>query len=335
MIECPICGDTHLVEKRQRSTTAKIKDEIVEYVEMYYVCTEEGEAFEFTPAKMMDDNLLAARNAYRIAHNMMPSYEIASLRRKYGLTQKEFALLLGWGEITITRYETKLIQDETHDSILKSVRDNALEARKLLVRNSASFEENRYIEILKLIDAEIERTSVMYFARQKIEAMYIRYQGNTEATGGKTIDIDKVRNMILFFAANCKNLFKVKLMKLLWFSDALFSQRYNVSMSGLVYQHMPMGALPIAHWDLMDLVAVESIADDYATFDSYKILPSPDFSEDVFTTEEKDVLYTVLNKFRNFTGKSIAEYMHEELAYRQTREYEIIPFYLAKQIRPF
>ena len=34
MIECPICGDTHLVEKRQRTTTAKIKDEIVEYVEM-------------------------------------------------------------------------------------------------------------------------------------------------------------------------------------------------------------------------------------------------------------------------------------------------------------
>ena len=60
-----------------------------------------------------------------------------------------------------------------------------------------------------------------------------------------------------------------------------------------------------------------------------------DFSEDVFTAEEKDVLYAVLNKFRNFTGKSIAEYMHEELAYRQTREYEIIPFYLAKQIRPF
>ena len=54
MIECPICGDTHLVEKRQRTTTAKIKDEIVEYVEMYYVCTEDGEAFEFTPAKMME-----------------------------------------------------------------------------------------------------------------------------------------------------------------------------------------------------------------------------------------------------------------------------------------
>lgn len=335
MMECPMCDETHLVEKRTRTSKVNIKGETVEYLETYYKCTEDEESYVFIPAKLMDENLLAARNAYRIVHGLLTSQDIVQLRKKFGLTQKEFALLLGWGEITITRYETKQIQNETHDSILKAVRTNALEARKLLERNKDSFEVKRYSEILKMIDDEIERTSVVYFARQKIEARQIRYQGNAEATGGTTIDIDKVRNMMLFFASKCKNLFKVKLMKLLWFSDALHFQRYNVSMSGLVYQHMPMGALPITHWDLMELIPVETIIDDVSQFESHKILPSADFNEEVFSSEERDVLYAVLNKFKNYTGKEIANYMHDEVAYTQTDDRDIIPYSLAKMIRPF
>ncbi|MBR4290176.1 MAG: SocA family protein, partial [Oscillospiraceae bacterium] len=110
---------------------------------------------------------------------------------------------------------------------------------------------------------------------------------------------------------------------------------YNVSMSGLVYQHMPMGALPIVHSDLMDLVPVETIVDDYSQYESYRVLPSPDFSEDVFSAEEKDVLNAVVRKFRNYTGKEIANYMHEEVAYTRTKDREIIPYSLAKMIRPF
>ena len=134
----------------------------------------------------------------------------------------------------------------------------------------------RYEEILEVINNEVERTSVVYFAKQKIKARHIAYQGNKEATGGARLDIDKVRNMMLFFASKCQNLYKVKLMKLLWFADALFCQRYNTSMSGLVYQHMPMGALPIVHNDLMELVPVETIVDDYSQLESYRVLPCPD-----------------------------------------------------------
>ena len=333
MMECPMCDKSHSVEKRTQISKAKIKGESVEYLETYYKCTEENEVF--IPAKLMDENLLSARNAYRVAHGLLTSQEIIQLRKKYGLTQKEFALLLGWGEITITRYETKQIQNETHDNVLKAIRNNALEARKLLERNKDSFDASRYFEILKSIDDEVERTSVAYLAQQKIEARQNRYQDNIEATGGIVINIEKVRNMMLFFASKCRNLFKVKLMKLLWFSDALYFQRHNVSMSGLVYQHMPRGALPIAHWDLMELIPVETIIDDSTQFESYRILPSADFCEDAFSSDEKDVLYAVLNKFVNYTGKEIANYMHEELAYTQTNDRDIIPYSLAKQIRPF
>ena len=111
-MECPLCDEVHLVEERERDATAIIKEEKISYRQKYYLCVNSDEdENQFVPAKLMDENLLSARNAYRVVHNMLTSDEIIALRKKYDLTQKEFAKMLGWGEATIARYETKLIQD--------------------------------------------------------------------------------------------------------------------------------------------------------------------------------------------------------------------------------
>lgn len=96
-----------------------------------------------------------------------------------------------------------------------------------------------------------------------------------------------------------------------------------------------MGALPIANYDLMNLVEVETIEYEYGEKVSYKIPPSKYFSEDIFTEEELKTLYAVAKKFKNYNGNEIAEYMHQEVAYTKTQERDLIPFSLAKQIRPF
>ena len=186
------------------------------------------------------------------------------------------------------------------------MRDDALEARRYLERNKASFTEERFNQILETIDYEIEITSVEYFALRKIEARYIRYQGDVNATGGIKIDTEKVRNMMNFFAQKCMSLFKVKLMKLLWYSDALYYQKHNVSMSGLVYQHMPMGALPVAHADLMELVSVEIIEDNNNQSISYKILPDKYFDEDYWHTISKgEYLFCRINHDPNENKRRI------------------------------
>ena len=43
------------------------------------------------------------------------------LEKKYNLSQVDFSRLLGLGDVTITRYEIKAIQDETYDSILRNL----------------------------------------------------------------------------------------------------------------------------------------------------------------------------------------------------------------------
>ena len=51
--------------------------------------------------------------------------------------------------------------------------------------------------------------------------------------------------------------------------------------------------------------------------------------------EEKNILDVVINKFRDFKASEIVGYMHEERAYKETSNGEIIPFSIAKAIRNF
>ena len=55
----------------------------------------------------------------------------------------------------------------------------------------------------------------------------------------------------------------------------------------------------------------------------------------VLTDEDKEVIDSVIQRFKSYKAKEIVDYMHEERAYRETKSGEIIPFSLAKYVRDF
>lgn len=74
--DCPWCEKIHAIEIRKRQSQARIKDEIVDFEEIYYLCLcpePVGEEDEFTPAGIVDENLNRARNAYRRRHGLPES----------------------------------------------------------------------------------------------------------------------------------------------------------------------------------------------------------------------------------------------------------------------
>jgi transcriptional regulator with XRE-family HTH domain len=48
---------------------------------------------------------------------MFPS-ELKAMREHYGLSQRSLAALLGWGEVTVHRYENGSLPDEAHNQLL-------------------------------------------------------------------------------------------------------------------------------------------------------------------------------------------------------------------------
>ena len=64
-MECPICNKIHEIEERKRITEIIIKNVKVNYEETYYLCTNSSiDVNEFVTGRMMDNNLLNARNEY-------------------------------------------------------------------------------------------------------------------------------------------------------------------------------------------------------------------------------------------------------------------------------
>lgn len=334
--ECPLCDKVHDIEERRRIASTIVKGQVVEYEESYYFCTlsKENEC-EYATAKMENDNLLNARNAYRIKNNLMTSCEIVELRERYGLSQIDLARLLGWGEATISRYESKAIQDDAYDMMLRIIRDNPYKAYELLQKRANEFSDTKYNEIRKKIEMCLYAYGCEYLKRQALESEYVKYQEPSLLNGFQTLDVKKIESIISYLASNIDNLHKVKLMKILWYSDAMCYKHLGKAMTGLVYCHEAMGALPVGHYKIVDLENVNMIEEEDGEYVKYRFLPNKNIDESCLSKEEKNILDMVISKFRNFTTTEIVSYMHEEKAYLETKDKEVISFELAKEIRAF
>ncbi len=106
-------------------------------------------------------------------------------------------------------------------------------------------------------------------------------------------------------------------------------------MTGLVYCHQDMGALPIGHYKITGLEKVKMEEEFEAESSKYRFYPNESLDEGTLSGDEKQVLDAVIEKFRTFHASEIIDYMHNEKAYKETEDKEIIPFSLAKGIRSF
>lgn len=335
-MECPICDKVHEIEERTRTVKTIIKGEEVNYEENYFFCLngEDGEN-EFATGKMENDNLLNARNEYRKAHGLLTSGEIVAIRDQYGLSQVDLAKLLGWGEATISRYESKAIQDDAYDNMLRIIRDNPLAALDLLQKNGKHFDIVKKYEIKKKIMAELDEEGREYLQRRSLESEYVDYQEPCDANGFKLLDIDKLEAVVSYYAKHISDLYKVKLMKMLWYADSLCFKNTGVSMMGLVYRRESMGALPIGHYKIVGLENIKVQEEEGYDNTTFHFLPNESIDISCLTDEDINVLDRVIKKFESFSAREIVEYMHKEIAYIKTNDKDIIPFSLAKEIKDF
>jgi len=331
--DCPFCEEEHDVQIKKRMAKANFKGVIIEYEQIVYYCSIEED--EFVPAKIMDENLLRARDSYRKSNELLTSVEIKKIRELYKLTQKEFSLLLGWGNVTIGRYEKKLIQDETYDNIMRMSLANPTFTLEMLEKHKNKFEAHRYAEVKKDIKKVIKFRGNYLLKIQEIKNTYIDYDTESDYNGYKLLNIKKVNAVMGYFAQYINPLYKVKLMKLLWYADVISFKRSGKAMTGLVYQHLPLGAVPLAYNELLFLPSIKVVEEYFDNFTAYKITLKQEMSLSDFTLEEMAILEEVASFFKDVNTKKIVNYMHKEIAYIETNAEEIIPYSLAIQIREF
>ena len=207
---CSICEEEHNVELIEVEREIEIKGKKVKHKEKMYRCNKYTEENTFENGEIWNENLINSYDAYRFQNNLLTSKEIKQIRNKYKITQLEMAKLLGVGDVTVTRYETKQIQDEAHDKIMRLIDENALIALEYLENNKEKFQkEERYETIENNIKTVIVKETLNYLNEQEIEAKYVNFLEKNTENGNTSLEINKTEAIINYISQNVKNFFEI------------------------------------------------------------------------------------------------------------------------------
>lgn len=304
----------------------------IAYDATYYYCELAEELY--ADEHMMRENDIKLKDAYRKSEGLLTSSDIVEIRSKYGISQTDLCVLLGWGGKTITRYESYQIQDKAHDAILKKLSIDPEWFLSLLNGARNNISEDSFNKYWGRATSLYEQNKDLYL-RRAIEADYAKYQGNKYFNGNTMLSLDKVVGVIRYLASNrnVTSLYAVKLMKLLWYVDSLSYKRRGHAITGLVYQALPMGAVPIGYKSIIDLKGVPCEEEFVGDGNAYFFHLACDDLNDCLSPEEKQILDSVIKELGRKSKDEIVDFMHKERAYLETEPKEVISFEYAQYLQ--
>ena len=147
---------------------------------------------------------------------------------------------------------------------------------------------------------------------------------------------EKYKNIILFFANKIKNgtLGKLKIMKLLYFLDFDFFEKYGKPVTGDEYLRFDNGPVPrMAEKILKAMNGLEvrisnrKIANDL--HDQQHIEPLKFYEMNIFSREELMMMEEVDDKWEKFSGSEMKNASHGEAPWIATKPNDVIDYNLA------
>lgn len=215
-----------------RKIKTNVKGTTIEFDEYYMVDPITGE--EIFNRNLEIENDIRLYDIYKKQKNLLTSTEIKEIREKYNMNQKEFALSIGFGEITIHRYENGSIQTEAVDSIIRLSKDPDI-MYNLLIKNKANLSNTNFNSILKKVNI-LKKLKQHKIAQFNIND-YINLNFQTETVDNVTnqliieynTQIDKIsqKYKIEDNCAAAEYITPLKLQKLLYYIQGISLRIYN------------------------------------------------------------------------------------------------------------
>jgi len=329
---CPECGKLTVPEIITAEREVMVRGEKIKVTSDMPKCTCCGS--ELLMNGEGKDSFTLAYDNYRKNHNLLTANEIKSIREKYNLSSKPFSKLLGWGELTIYKYEKGALQDDAHDEVLKFINDP--ENMKMIYEDKLkdNLEEADRFEFEENLDKLLGQINPY----EKIIQLKFRYKPD-EFSGNRPFSIEKTANLILKII-KCsvkKSLFEVQLVKCLFYSDFLNFKNSGISMTGLRYAHGPYGPVVDEYHDLFDymtankMVNMQVIPFEAGEGHQYTNLSEPD--ESVFSESEKKLVDEICKKLTPLSSKQLSEKTHEEVqGWKDTASGQHITYRYAERI---
>ena len=319
---CPECDREVDARLEHRIETLPVKGEPTSYDAEVAVCPCCGEAIG--DSRVEEGNLRCAYSAYCAAHGLMAPDEVKELRNSYGLSLREFSKFLGFGEQTIARYEAGAIPDDSHNTMLK-LASTAEGAASLLSVRESQLSERTASAVHQFIEdrARLSGLAAAFAAYQWPTQEMVAPSGRN---GFPSFSMERVAAVVCELAAHCKDLYKTKLQKAMFFTDFLCYARTSRSMTGLAYAHANYGPV-MDDGDrivagLQDAGFVELTEKGWG-----EVVVPTRCPEDVLSEDEIRLVDEVADFVNSFqTSKEISSFSHELDAWSGTDSGQFIEY---------
>lgn len=283
-----------------------------------------------------DQRVLDAVNAeYRKQEDLLTPDRIAQFRKRYRLSQKSFATLLGMSEATINRYEQGALQEQSHDTAIRACEDPVF-VRNLLTRRGnllSDWQRKRAEEALAGLpspSSNWDDLGVNWICMP---------EEVSERTGFRRFDYGRFAWVVIQLCQRLGSICTTVMNKLLFYSDFLNYKTETVSLTGAAYRKLDLGPALADYDGLLNrmesdrlLVRKEVQYDKGYTGYFYQPGANAHTIAVQLTPHEQRVLDTVAETFREVTAKEISERSHKESAYQNTPDRQLISYLEAETL---
>jgi transcriptional regulator with XRE-family HTH domain len=157
-----------------------------------------------------------------------------------------------------------------------------------------------------------------------------RSKGDTRIAVSK-MDIPKFKTVLLYILEQCAgrpNVGDTVLRKLLYFTDFDHYELYEGHLTGARYKRMPYGPVPVGIEQILESMIkndeVQRIKTTYFDKPQQRYIPlvKPDMTK--LNAAEKEVIDRVINRYADWSAKSLSEHSHNDMPWKVTKEGQYI-----------
>lgn len=274
---------------------------------------------------------------YREKTNIVKPEDIIGLREKHDISQRELTAILGFGKMTINRYERGSVPTKSQSDYIKLLIENE---NQFVEKVKEAYQKNTISE--KTYNKILSEKTEKYISKKEIQDNMRNYlnlvldRKPDIYNGYKSLDLEKVENIISYIASKVKNLTITSLNKYLWYIDMLSFNKRTVAITGLTYQNQKFGPTIIyKKYDELSFLDDKYKREDIETEtgNTTKIISNGNFDLDKISSIEKDIIDSVIKLLKNRNVSEISEMSHKENGWKKTKRFEKISFEYAIDLK--
>ena len=234
----------------------------------------------FVP-EISDDNLRSLYNVFREENGIVSLDVICAIPEKYDIGKRPLSLLLGWGELTFSRYCDGDIPTRQYSDILQRIYNEPQFYSELLEANKANLKSQR----------TYEKT------RRAVDALL-----SVDAPSNS-----KINTVIQYLLYQCEDITPLALQKALYYIQGFhfaFYRTFLFSEDCQAWTHGPV---------------YRDIYFRYRDYRFDPIEKTTTFDTSVFSASEKAICDSVINNLCCYSGKILERFTHNEAPWLITR----------------